>query len=1136
MSSDEDTESEFEEQSQEDDDDGTESMALMKPEQSKKKQKENLPPPRRDLPGLACLRPTVSSLRAEGANKYEKTVMEREARSDWKANKANMAPSLDLADNFRTLLRHRHRTCTCGWRVALDKNQAHFVSKNEFFQGLRQLGFSQDAKSVWDELGGNTKDTIILADIDMKASLALRHFYFAYRDRLGKISTLTARSDSNQINKDTFMDACKGLKDVQVEGQKLDLAGAFKALQSVKGVITADDCNWLEHYCERKTHQPPSAQNQPDSPADQASKADKKKTGPQKRKAKARLKILEKFRSLLRHKYGTVVRAWHAVLDPQARGELQFEDLKAFCYGNGFSEEEMDLLWQQLTGGEHYIHEPRLEDLEPGAEEALNEFKRGCEHRFRHMAIAFKTLVAKKKPLVSEEELYKWCKELKAPANPRLLIQYLDPEEKGYILLDAIDDVAAFEVCGEEALSIAKEQLAAMEPKPPRKEHSSLLAQPEYDGTPRKEEKHTELRKLLETLERKYGSTVRAWMAVLDPKGRGKLTKKEFFIGCAAAGFIGNPKLVWEELGKKTDTATVKFKDLEPDAAEDLRNFKQLATDKFGTLHDALEKFNSSKSKQNPKVALPEFSKLCNKLKVSSSADRLFSLLDVPGRNLISAKSIDWLNETKEASEDKMYANLLQNTKAEKSKKWKAKLEAQLPPEMAKSVKEQDIKIRVGKEKREKRKDLEEQRTTLLKTLSSPDFGGVTRGWKLALDPEEEEALDYGAFSTGLQRLKLLEANPTDEAHERAEVLFKALDKQDTGTITLAELDDNATYGALAELKLKSQIRFGSCQAAFEQYDPQGTGEITVDQFRHLCHEVRCPDKVHRLLQFVDPNEEGVIKLEVIDKDAAEKAKETVLKIMHIRKMNRRLREKQRGAHMYTELPRIGVLAGPEARDQQRALGSGGQVLGTLRQRWCRKFGNMPQAWRKQLNPRGETFVNFNMFEEASKKAGVESADAKKAWSALTEAESPDGLKRANITLPQLDPGIKEDLKRFIAGLKECYGSVDLAFDAVDANDSFELNYKGFRILCATINYKGNPRRLFDYLDSTGESIAKLSIIDPQAVERVRDKRTKEEEEDKKFKEGVQQRLEASRQRVKNGQAGMEFRQEELHPILIDCD
>merc|ERR1740129_2635984 len=55
------------------------------------------------------------------------------------------------AANLRSLLEHRHGTCTLGWRRTLDKHNAHRISNLDFFKGLRELGYPSDAKATLDK-------------------------------------------------------------------------------------------------------------------------------------------------------------------------------------------------------------------------------------------------------------------------------------------------------------------------------------------------------------------------------------------------------------------------------------------------------------------------------------------------------------------------------------------------------------------------------------------------------------------------------------------------------------------------------------------------------------------------------------------------------------------------------------------------------------------------------------------------------------------------------------------------------------------------------------------------------------------------------------------------------------------------
>merc|ERR1719440_2607287 len=100
----------------------------------------------------------------------------------------------------------------------------------------------------------------------------------------------------------------------------------------------------------------------------------------------------------------------------------------------------------------------------------------------------------------------------------------------------------------------------------------------------------------------------------------------------------------------------------------------------------------------------------------------------------------------------------------------------------------------------------------------------------------------------------------------------------------------------------------------------------------------------------------------------------------------------------------------------------------------------------------------------------------------------------------------------------ERFGSVQQAIDATDTDGSYEVNYAQFLNLCFECQYRRNERRLFEYYGGKygkeGSTI-ELERIDSDAVEKVKAKREKDEEDEAARREADKKRLQAASRRKK---------------------
>merc|ERR1719326_2659863 len=101
--------------------------------------------------------------------------------------------------------------------------------------------------------------------------------------------------------------------------------------------------------------------------------------------------------------------------------------------------------------------------------------------------------------------------------------------------------------------------------------------------------------------------------------------------------------------------------------------------DRVGTVHDALCKVSSSKSKVNPKVSPEEFKKLHSGLGLEGDPDKLFAHLDAPGRGVISATSLKWMKDIPDTDEKALARHLTRQFEVQKKKHQKKMKEMQAP-------------------------------------------------------------------------------------------------------------------------------------------------------------------------------------------------------------------------------------------------------------------------------------------------------------------------------------------------------------------------------------------------------------------------------------------------------------------------
>eukprot|EP00929_Paragymnodinium_shiwhaense_P112089 TRINITY_DN80349_c0_g1_i1.p1 TRINITY_DN80349_c0_g1~~TRINITY_DN80349_c0_g1_i1.p1 ORF type:complete len:1424 (+),score=427.68 TRINITY_DN80349_c0_g1_i1:70-4341(+) len=1028
------------------------------------------------------------------------------------------------AMNLRELLRAKYGSVTRGWRDALDARGAHRITQMDFFKAMQFLGFPGSTKECWAELSG-IRGEVTLASIDLQAAQILSDFYRAYVENIGRVRTLVAGSESLRVCKEEFMSRCKP---IQKSGNHVDFEKVFLNLKTDSGV-TLDDCVWLEDYCERSGKKGDNEDIQLHGEQLEA------------RREKARKRTAQAFRELLQHRYGSTLTAWRKALDPKNTGRLTCDQLERTAQRLGFKGDVADV-WSELNplGG----YSARLEDLEPAAVAALDAFKEACKDCFGSLVRAFKAWKVREKPLVRQEEFMALCAEINMQKNRKLVFDFLDSTHTGFILMQWIDKEAAIKACGPVACDKAFAKHEMLESKPDKRNEVSLMDRfrhGEQDRQVRRRaisprQQRNIHKELLQFLEGKFGSAVRAWSKVLDPQGKGKLSKQEFIVSCAATGFAGNINNVWKELGLK-DSANLRLKDLAPEESNEVKKFR---TTSLPNLADAKGFIVEDKSTNRP-IEEEEFVKMSRKAGFHpKKASKVFHTLDVNGDGFIMTKSLRWLSDAKD--EEKALATMLSKQKDLKRKTFQKKLKSQTMKPRDELLKTQDDLRSATQEVLVEKRKVEKMENELRQHLMKK-FGSIARAWQLAIDADRTGEADLPKWIAGLRRAAFLpkkDKNDEDTAKSKvAEQLFEQMADGETATIMLTALDPT-TVDFLREFRRRCYMRYGSVAVAFREFielevkreeakQGQGQGQgnsqalqaqgmasekpqpgedandldygdeyenpaqeiiergvISVETFRHACQVVQLTNAVYRLLCYLDPESINEIRLEEIDEEALIEAQTQIRKAQEA--VERKIRRDKRlgRAHM-TQAPQdLSTAVGPQARGIERELEPGQKLLEEFKKKLKTKHGSLVKAWRVVME--GRKKINMDLFGDILTEQGL-TGDPAGAWVAL-------GLKENNtLTLEDFEPALPHDMQELQRSIAERYGSCEAAFDDFATNSKMQLDLKGFMRLCIECQFKRNERRLFDYLDKSGNGEISLFAIDKDAANVVKKRLVEKEKE-----------------------------------------
>jgi len=342
------------------------------------------------------------------------------------------------------------------------------------------------------------------------------------------------------------------------------------------------------------------------------------------------------LRAFLAHKYGGAVRGWRIAMAPDREGVAP-ATFSQFCRGLkhiGYSGQAMSL-WRQLSKNSGTF--AGIEDLEPDLAEQLDSlckaftdcFTEGVpeaweELRREHMCRAtFDEL----EEFLQEKKISRKCKQV----NLRRVFDVLDVAHRGTI---SKQDLRFLDHWAQRRLGI---------PVPDEPSYSHIEPEP-WSPPPCEKDPDPGLDDFRAFLENKFGSAALAWRLVLDVRGQGKITAREFGKCCRSMGWHHPHYTTWRELCD-AGGGFASMRSLDPDTANSIDNYNAAVVKQYGdtsafwtavldpTRTDAVSK----------KHFIMESSKVLNMS--IKEVERVFRVLDCPGSELISESEMDFLHD-----------------------------------------------------------------------------------------------------------------------------------------------------------------------------------------------------------------------------------------------------------------------------------------------------------------------------------------------------------------------------------------------------------------------------------------------------------------------------------------------------------
>eukprot|EP00931_Biecheleriopsis_adriatica_P056836 TRINITY_DN33708_c0_g1_i1.p1 TRINITY_DN33708_c0_g1~~TRINITY_DN33708_c0_g1_i1.p1 ORF type:complete len:918 (+),score=195.75 TRINITY_DN33708_c0_g1_i1:80-2833(+) len=560
---------------------------------------------------------------------------------------------------------------------------------------------------------------------------------------------------------------------------------------------------------------------------------------------------------------------------------------------------------------------------------------------------------------------------------------------------------------------------------------------PEYGDDPVKAAEH--LRRFLTLTS---GSVLRAWVKTFDPHCELRVSQLNFSDCMRALGYKGDVfrlfgtldedqsnELTLEEIGEEEakiwsnfrSFAKVRFKS-EDDMITTVHEFKNVSKgarksvwaqkkkeERKGLLERRLTEKKLSSAGTNElkeqfeKLSRRDFCFGVANLGYGGDSDEINRVFDTlcermeDGEDCITVDHLAWLHGEIQRHANKMAAKkwLRAKTAAGLLRKSSDNLVPEPPP-----VKEVD------------------ERFENFKKFLRRKCGNLIRAWRTVLTVNDNMVLSKTQF---------LKAAATLGFATEAKQLWKALDKDDSGSASIDELDPTSTE-ILASFKVWIDKKFGGARGAFEVMDVDSGMSIKQDEFENALKRFEFTRPCKLLFQWLDKH--GTKKLSIDDIIFLDSWKPTEF-----------------------------LLADPNpvAKEEVKDL-------------LLEKTGHFIKAWRQLLDKDGTNRCNWGDFREACLKLGY-SGDLPGAWRSFDDDFS------GWISLQEVDPDSSKMLTEFAAWAKEDFGSVANLYAVFDTERKNGLTFHEFRACLRTYGYNGPARILFAAFDLNQEGTVSYSEI-----------------------------------------------------------
>lgn len=476
------------------------------------------------------------------------------------------------------------------WLRIFDKNMDLCVTYDEFCEGMSRLWYRGDSTKLLERLDIDGVKEIMLEEIDpVSAKLWMKFRMWCachFEDAKDMMFKLNKGKNQHVCGKHDFIDSIKKLA---WDGGNENLL--FECLNKDEDDVLSLAC--LIWFAKDKQKQ---------RRKEHARRFTDKQYVRTMKERQEIAKALDDFKSFLKKRYRTCLRAWRSALDQDGSMSIQKPELLQAVNHMDWSG-NAKLLWKALdTDGSGLT---TLQELDLQGAERLAKFKEFTRTKFGSATEAFQAFDIHGKGKLREEEFIDACRKQGFPMTVALF-HGLDWQKNTWVRKD---DLAFLDTwrCPT-YLTCKPSAKAAQEFK------TCLLKQ--------------------------YPSYTKAWRACLDPNNSNRVDWGEFQYAAKRVRFTGDLAGAWRALDDDL-SGFISLREIDMEASHAISEFKCWADSEFGGARLAFKAFDANDSLE---LSLKEWRKACMSYAYQGDSRAFFDALDADRSGRVTLNEIAFID------------------------------------------------------------------------------------------------------------------------------------------------------------------------------------------------------------------------------------------------------------------------------------------------------------------------------------------------------------------------------------------------------------------------------------------------------------------------------------------------------------